>query len=243
MELPEPRYARTVDGVSIAYQVVGSGLHDIILLTSAWVSNFELGWEWPPQAEMFKALAARGRLVLLDRRGSGLSDKVSGDHLPTLEARMDDIRAVMDAAGSRRAVLYGMEDGAAQCLLFAATYPDRTHALITSGAAARGLWSTETPWAWTAEQWEEEARQIERAWGTSELAGSMAAAAFPARYAENPGVAEGFAGRRLRHRVRGHGRPPAPGRTRPATTTLREQVECASGDAAPRDQHRTHGAR
>jgi len=98
MELPEPRYARTVDRVSIAYQVVGSGLHDIILLTSAWVSNFELGWEWPPQAEMFKALAARGRLVLLDRRGSGLSDKVSGDRLPTLEARMDDPRPRHDSS-------------------------------------------------------------------------------------------------------------------------------------------------
>jgi len=105
-------------------------------------------------------------VVVFDRRGTGLSDKVSGERLPALDAKMDDIRAVMDAVGFDRAVLYGQEDGAAACLLFAATYPERTQAVITAGATASGLPSQDRPWAWTDEQWDDEIRSVDQLWGT-----------------------------------------------------------------------------
>src|SRR6476619_6102828 len=111
---PETSYAETVDGVFIAYQVLGEGPYTIVLIQSAYISNVELAWEWPFIADQYRRLAVVGRVVVFDRRGAGLSDKVSGDRLPTLEARMDDIRCVMDAVGAERAVLYGLEDGAAQ---------------------------------------------------------------------------------------------------------------------------------
>ena len=141
MEIPETRYATTADHVSIAYQDMGSGPPDVVLIQSPYTSNVELTWEWPPTAYFLRGLAARGRLLLFDRRGTGLSDSVSADRLPTLEARMDDIRAVMDAAGSDRAILVGWEDGAALCFLFAATSPDRVAALITLNAVSRGSWA------------------------------------------------------------------------------------------------------
>jgi pimeloyl-ACP methyl ester carboxylesterase len=125
VNVPETRYAKTADGVSIAYQVTGTGPPDIVLSQAAYTANVDLVWEWPDTAWILHGVAARGRLLLFDRRGMGLSDRVSGDHLPTLEARMDDIRAVMDASGSDRAIVAGWEDGAALSFLFAATYPDR----------------------------------------------------------------------------------------------------------------------
>jgi pimeloyl-ACP methyl ester carboxylesterase len=131
---PRDRYATTADGVSIAYQVVGEGAIDFVFVTSAYVSNVELAWEWPVTQAVFKALRARRRLTLFDRRGAGLSDSVSGERLPTIEARMEDIRAVMDAAGVGRAVLYGIEDGAAQCFAFAATYPERARVSLCTKA-------------------------------------------------------------------------------------------------------------
>ncbi len=168
--IPETRYARTADGVSIAYQVVGEGPIDIVFVNAAFTSNMEIAWEWPPMREFFNGLAARGRLILFDRRGAGLSDGVSGERLPTLEARMEDLRSVMDAAGSERAVLYGLEDGAAQIFLFAATYPERAQAIITLNAYSRGSWAPDAPWHWTEEQWAEDMALIENKWGTPELA-------------------------------------------------------------------------
>jgi class 3 adenylate cyclase len=124
-------------------------------------------------------------LVLFDRRGTGLSDSVSGDRLPTLEARMDDIRAVMDAAGSDRAILCGLEDGAALCLLFAATYPDRAAALITMNATPRGSWAPDAPWLDTEQSWAEWFEQIEAGWGTPEFVQALAQSIFPI-HAEDP---------------------------------------------------------
>jgi class 3 adenylate cyclase len=178
---PETRYAETVDGVFIAYQVLGEGPWTIVLICSPFVSNVELAWEWPFLADQYRRLSGLGRLVLFDRRGAGLSDRVSGDQLPTLDARMDDIRSVMDAVGSERAVLYGMEDGAAQCFLFAATYPERTQAVITVGAAVCGTRVAGAPWAWSDEAWEDEVRQIRRHWGSIEFARLYARLAIPSQ--------------------------------------------------------------
>ena len=180
MELPETGYAKTVDGVHIAYQILGDGSPDIVFVSSAFASNVEIAWELE-LASHLRGLAARGRLLLFDRRGTGLSDGVSGDTLPTLDARMDDIRAVMDAAGSERAVLYGLEDGAALCFLFAATYPERTAALVTYSASARGSWAPDYPWGWNDTEWADRLSTIEAAWGTAPFVRQLAAWVFPSR--------------------------------------------------------------
>lgn len=179
MDVPETRYAETVDGVAIAYQVVGSGSPAIVLANSAWASGVEISWEWSSWASLYRGLAALGIVILFDRRGTGLSDRVSGDRLPTLEAKMDDIRAVMDAVGIERAALYGLEDGAAHCFLFAATYPERTQAVITGSASVRGMWSPETPWSLTAEQWDEEIELTQQSWGTDHYTQVTAGVVFP----------------------------------------------------------------
>jgi len=200
MDLPETRYARTADGVSIAYQVVSEGPIDIVSIPSAFVSNMEIAWEWPLLREFISGLAARGRLLLFDRRGAGLSDGVSGERLPTLEARMEDLRAMMDAAGSERAVLFGMEDAAAQIFLFAATYPERTQAIVTLEASSRGSWAPDAPWQWTEEQWAEDMALIESGWGTPEYAQELARQVFPSR-ADDPEFVRAY-GRLMRHSLR-----------------------------------------
>ena len=128
------RYARSGD-VSIAYQIVGDGPRDLVIVPG-WVSNLEAAWEDPGMARVFDRLASFSRLILFDKRGTGLSDRVPTDQLPCLETRMDDVRAVMDAAGSERAALFGASEGGSMCILFAATYPERTAALIGFGVFA-----------------------------------------------------------------------------------------------------------
>jgi pimeloyl-ACP methyl ester carboxylesterase len=125
MDLPETRYAKSGD-VRIAYQITGSGSFDVVWVTG-FVSNLDLEWESPPRARFFSRLSAFSRLIRFDKRGTGLSDRVSG--VPHLEARMDDVRAVMDAAGCECAALIGASEGGAMSMLFAATYPQRTRAL------------------------------------------------------------------------------------------------------------------
>jgi class 3 adenylate cyclase len=161
---PETRYARSGD-VNIAYQVVGEGPRDLVYVPG-WVSNIELMWENPATAHFLGRLASFSRLVLFDKRGTGLSDRVPNDELPTLEQRMDDVRAVLDAVGSERAALFGHSEGGNMCVLFAATYPERTTALITLGSFAKRRDPDEDyPWAPTAENREEEAEAVERNWG------------------------------------------------------------------------------
>jgi class 3 adenylate cyclase len=196
VEIPETRYAVTADGVHIAYQVFGDGPVDIVLMNSAYMSNVEITWEWDENARMFRWLAARGRVALIDRRGTGLSDGVNADTPPTLEARMDDIRAVMDAAGFERAVLFGLEDGAAQCFLFAATYPERTTAIIAFGGSSRGSWAPDAPWQWTQEEWQESI-EAAAAWGTRAFVARMTEAVFPARVGDERFM--GMYGRVMRH--------------------------------------------
>lgn len=142
MRSPPVRYAKSGD-VHIAYQAVGEGPLDI-LVTPGSISNLDIYWEEPSFARFFKALTGIGRLILFDKRGTGLSDRVV--EAATLEERIDDIRAVMDAAGSSRAVLFGLSDGATMGILFAATYPDRTAGLIVYGGSARWSRSPDHPW-------------------------------------------------------------------------------------------------
>src|SRR5262245_30864335 len=200
VDMPETRFATTADGVSLAYQVVSGGPRDIVLVNSAFASNIEIAWEFAPIASVFRGLAARGRLVMFDRRGAGLSDGVSGERVPTLETTVEDIRTVMDAAGSERAVLFGIEDGGAQSFLFAATYPNRTTAVITIGAASRGEWAPDAPWLWTEEQWSEDLAEIERGWGSQAYAEALAQQVYPTRAADTRFVRD-YA-RLMRHSLR-----------------------------------------
>ena len=139
---PETRYARSGE-VSIAYQVVGCGPIDLVLVPG-WISNIELFWEEPNIVRFFEKLMTFSRLILFDKRGTGLSDRVT--EAATLEERMDDVRAVLDAVGSSQAALLGWSEGGTMCTLFAATYPDRTAALITVGSYARRLRAPDYPY-------------------------------------------------------------------------------------------------
>jgi class 3 adenylate cyclase len=141
--LPETRYARSGE-VGIAYQVFGEGETDLVI-AFPFVSHLDLQWESPAIAHFLRRLGSFARVIVFDRRGVGLSDPVEG--APTLEERMDDVRAVMDAAGSERAALLGMSEGSTMCMLFAATYPQRTSALLLWGAMARSTAAPGYPWA------------------------------------------------------------------------------------------------
>ena len=165
MKTPETRYAKTADGVHIAYQVVGDGPVDMVFVMG-WLSNVEAMWEEPDFARFLGRLSRFSRLILFDKRGVGLSDRVSDDRLPNLETRMDDVRAVMDAVGSERAVVFGVSEGGPMSMLFAATYPERTVALALYGTAAD--FTTRSP----AYKDDDAAylEQMERAWGTPEFA-------------------------------------------------------------------------
>ena len=144
------RYARSGD-VGLAYQVTGHGPLDLIVVTG-WLSHLEAGWQWPALARFLRSLAALGRLIVFDGRGTGLSD--AGPARTLLEDRAADLRAVLDAASAERAVLLGLGDGAATALLFAATHPDRTRALALYGANARATAGDGHPWGPSAEDHE-----------------------------------------------------------------------------------------
>jgi pimeloyl-ACP methyl ester carboxylesterase len=165
MEAPETRYTLSGD-VNIAYQVVGEGPLDLVFVPSL-THHVELVWENPPQAQFFSRLASIGRLLLFDKRGTGMSDRVAG---ATLEVRMDDIRAVMDAAGSGRVVLCGLGEGGPLCALFAATYPERTTALVLINTAPRMVRSPELPWLPTRAEREREIEEVVRQWSDPEAA-------------------------------------------------------------------------
>jgi pimeloyl-ACP methyl ester carboxylesterase/DNA-binding winged helix-turn-helix (wHTH) protein len=161
MSVPETHYARSGD-VNIAYQVVGSGPRDLVFVMG-WVSHLEYFWAEPSFARFLHRLASFSRLILIDKRGTGLSDRVT--ELPTLEQRMDDVRAVMDQVGSKYAALIGVSEGGPMCALFAATYPEKTRALVMFGTYAKRLWDPEYPWAPTREAREAFHQQIRDGWG------------------------------------------------------------------------------
>jgi len=179
---PVTRYARSGD-VNIAYQVVGSGPDDLVYVPG-WVSHVELAWELPELARGFERLASFSRLILFDKRGTGMSDPVGADELPTLEQRMDDVRAVMDAVGSERAAVFGASEGGNMSMLFAATYPDRTIALCTFGCTAKRIRSPDYPWAPTWEERVDAFDHVERYWTTGLGWDDIAPSLDPAGLAE-----------------------------------------------------------
>lgn len=156
-------YARSGD-VNVAYQVTGDGPRDLVYVPG-WVSNIDVMWEDPGFARFLRRLASFSRLITFDKRGTGLSDAVPVDALPTLEVRMDDLRAVMDAAGSERATLFGHSEGGNMCILFAATHPGRTDGLILTGSYAKRIRSDDYPWAPTREARQAEIEETGRSWG------------------------------------------------------------------------------
>ena len=180
MERLETRYAKTTDGVHVAYHVVGDGPIDLVLLAG----GLGLGEFWRSRrgGAFVERFASFGRFIMFDPRGTGLSDHVldRAEQL-TLESRMEDVRAVMDAAGSERAALLGLETpGAAVAVMFAATLPERTTAIILYGASARVLWAPDFPIGVRPSEFDEEIADIERAWGTKELARDYVNALYPA---------------------------------------------------------------
>jgi pimeloyl-ACP methyl ester carboxylesterase len=163
--IPTTKYAKSAD-VHIAYQVVGEGAQNLVLVPG-WVSHLEYAWEDPSFSQFLRRLASFSRLILLDRRGTGLSDRVN--ELPTLEQRMDDVRAVMDAAGAEQAALFGISEGGPMCLTFAATYPSRTSALILYGTFARMMQAPDYPMGVSPEIFEQFLERADESWGTGSM--------------------------------------------------------------------------
>ena len=160
---PRVSYARS-GSVNIAYEVVGAGPIDLIFVMG-WVSHLEYFWNEPSFARFLNRLSSMARLILFDKRGTGLSDAVPVSQLPTLEQRLDDVRAVMEAVGSERAILLGVSEGGPMCSLFAATYPERTEALIMIGSYARRLRDDDYPWGPTREERDAFCQRIVDEWG------------------------------------------------------------------------------
>ena len=177
--IPETRYAKTTDGVHIAYQVVGDGPVDLVVVAS----GLGLGEIWRSRRgpEFLERFASFSRLLLLDRRGTGLSDHIlDRDQQLPIEKGMEDIRAVMDAADSTRATLLGLDSGFAVAAMFAATVPERTVGLIAYGATARVLWAPDYPIGVSLQESDAEIADVERAWATDELARDWVNELYPA---------------------------------------------------------------
>jgi len=173
METIKTRYAKSGD-IHIAYQVVGEGRVDLVLV-QGWVTNVELWWEDPAWSAFYRRLASFARLIMFDKRGTGLSDRVSVREMPTLEARMDDVRAVMDAVGSESAFLLGISEGGPMSVLFAASYPERTQGLVLYGSFPRITRGEDYPWGFAPEQVEPLLAVAERTWGEGTFSGSLLA--------------------------------------------------------------------
>lgn len=164
---PRTQYAKS-GSLNIAFQVVGQGAVDIVHVPG-WVSNIDMIWDDPRMAAFLNGLAKFSRLILFDKRGTGLSDRVS--NVSTLEERMDDIKSVMDAAGSQRAVLFGHSEGGTVSMLFAATFPERTVALVTFAAFAKRKYAPDYPWAPKPDEREIFYKTIENGWGNGQMMG------------------------------------------------------------------------
>jgi class 3 adenylate cyclase len=161
-QVPDVRYAKSGD-VSIAYQVIGDGSPDVVFVRG-FTGDLLSAWDQPLLVRHLEGLAANGRLLVLDKRGTGLSDRVPG--VPTIESRMDDVRAVMDAEGSRLAVLWSGQEGTHVTTLFAATYPERTLGLVLLDPSARAIPSEDYPWAPSEREWMERLQDVRANWGT-----------------------------------------------------------------------------
>ena len=160
---PETRYARS-GNLHIAYQTVGEGPLDLVLVDQ-WFGHVEAQWEFPPLARLLTELASFSRLILLDKRGTGLSDPVSIESLPTIEEWIDDVRAVLDAVGSPRTALLSGTGAAFMTLVFAATYPERTSALVLVDPSARFAWAEDNPWGLPVDRLAEDLERLRASWG------------------------------------------------------------------------------
>lgn len=159
----ETKYARSGD-VHIAYQVIGDGPIDLVFVPG-WVSHVELSWEVSVYASFLIKLASFSRLIIFDKRGTGLSDRVGLRNLPTLEERAEDLLVVMDAVGSEKAAVFGFSEGGNMSAYFAASHPERTIALVMFGTFAKRIWAPDYPWAPKPEDREREIVGVERDWG------------------------------------------------------------------------------
>ncbi len=169
MQAPPVKYAKNGD-VNIAYSVVGDGPFDLVFIVGSVFTALEYAWEGPP-GEFFPKLAEFSRLIVFDKRGTGLSDRVPD--FASSAVRMDDVRAVMDAAGSQRAAIMGVSEGGPMAVLFGATYPERTAALVLYGTGASYRLADDYPWASTPEEIERAARVREERWGDPEYHDEM----------------------------------------------------------------------
>jgi pimeloyl-ACP methyl ester carboxylesterase len=197
IEVPETRYTKSGD-VNIAYQVAGDGPFDLVHVPP-FVSNLELQWEDPAERRYFERLASFCRLIMFDKRGTGLSDRVA---VATLEERMDDLRAVMDDVGSQRAAVFGSSEGGAMSILFAATYPQRVSALVLYGAYARIAWAPDYPDGVPEEVSVDGLRHLEENWGRG-LDGGMPTLAGPSEVLASSTVKDLVAGSGIRFTDRG----------------------------------------
>ena len=159
--LPETKFTQSGE-ISIAYQVMGDGPLDL-LIVPGFISHLEQAWEDPAYSRFLQRLASFSRLIQFDKRGTGLSDRITG--IPTLEQRMDDVRAVMDATGSERTALFGISEGGPMSVLFAATYPERTSSLILYGSIAKGARAPDYPWGSTLDEMEGWLEGWRKEWG------------------------------------------------------------------------------
>ncbi len=176
--VPETRYAKTPDGIHIAYQSLGDGPVDVLRL-GAYFSNLDHDWAGAHSASMNRPLAEVGRLIMLDGRGTGLSDRPQTGQLPTLEERIDDIRAILDALDSRRVVPVCFADSGPLGILFAATYPERVRALVLCNASPRTAWAPDYPWGITPEEFSRDLEATETRWGTRAYAAQIVMEAAP----------------------------------------------------------------
>ena len=161
MDVPDIKYARS-GNVAIAYQVVGGGPIDLVFIRGT-LAELLTAWEQPLWVRHVECLAVSSRVIMFDKRGTGLSDRVR--EVPNLETRMDDIRAVLDELDVEQAVLWTAQEGSRLAVLFAATYPERTAALTFYDPMARGAWAPDYPWAKTEDDWRRELREAEARWG------------------------------------------------------------------------------
>lgn len=161
---PVTRYVKS-DDVHIAYQVLGDGPIDLLFIPG-FVSHLEATWQYRELGAFVQRLASFSRLIFFDKRGTGMSDR--GSQIFTLEQRMHDVQAILDAVGSKRAALFGISEGGPMALLYAATYPARVSALALYGSYARRSWAPDYPFGWKDDLWEHVLDGFERYWGTSQ---------------------------------------------------------------------------
>jgi pimeloyl-ACP methyl ester carboxylesterase len=175
VDAPEVRYARSGD-VSLAYVVSGAGSFDLVFV-HGFVGSLETSWEQPLRMAFFERLGSFARVIEFDRRGTGLSDRVRD--VPTLETRMDDLRAVMDAASSERAAVVATFEAGSMAALYAATYPERVAALVLYNPIAKGVWAPDYPFAPTEDEWRSELAEIRERWGEPEFFAEFSRAVAP----------------------------------------------------------------